>query len=119
MFAAMVLHKHNKHSNGNHSNQHQHHQHHHHHHNARNNNTSSSTSNNLNNNHINNNLGNVNQAFNARTRSAYKFLPELRRNPLLKKDDRFNVERAEHVWRGFGVRKNQRYSINCIVQGGS
>nr|KAF7439390.1 hypothetical protein H0235_001781 [Vespula pensylvanica] len=73
MFAAMVLHKHNKQNNGNNSNNHHHHHHHHqqqHHnnHHTRNNNTSG-TSNNFNNNHINNNVSNVNQAFGARTNS--------------------------------------------------
>ncbi|KAL2718045.1 LOW QUALITY PROTEIN: hypothetical protein V1478_011921 [Vespula squamosa] len=69
MFAAMVLHKHNKQNNGNNSNNHHHHHHHQQHHNnhhTRNNNTSG-TSNNLNNNHINNNVGNVNQTFGTRT----------------------------------------------------
>ncbi|KAL2748964.1 serine/threonine-protein kinase 25 isoform X2, partial [Vespula maculifrons] len=69
MFAAMVLHKHNKQNNGNNSNNHHHHHHqqqHHNNHHTRNNNTSG-TSNNFNNNHINNNVSNVNQAFGART----------------------------------------------------
>ncbi|KAF7412529.1 hypothetical protein HZH66_001425 [Vespula vulgaris] len=68
MFAAMVLHKHNKQNNGNNSNNHHHHhqQQHHNNHHTRNNNTSG-TSNNFNNNHINNNVSNVNQAFGART----------------------------------------------------
>ncbi|TGZ46617.1 hypothetical protein DBV15_04043 [Temnothorax longispinosus] len=57
MFAAMVLHKHNKHNNGNHSN----------HHASNNNSTTNSTSNHLNNNnHINNNVNNVNQAYSTR-----------------------------------------------------
>ncbi|XP_035732139.1 serine/threonine-protein kinase svkA-like isoform X3 [Vespa mandarinia] len=111
MFAAMVLHKHNKQNNGNNSNNHHHQQqqqHHHQHHNnhhPRNNNTSGS-SNNLNNNHINNNVSNVNQAFGART----KVDPEL----IFTKQERIGKGSFGEVFKGIDNRTQQVVAIKII-----
>ncbi|XP_043686899.1 serine/threonine-protein kinase 25 isoform X2 [Vespula pensylvanica] len=110
MFAAMVLHKHNKQNNGNNSNNHHHHHHHHqqqHHnnHHTRNNNTSG-TSNNFNNNHINNNVSNVNQAFGART----KVDPEL----IFTKQERIGKGSFGEVFKGIDNRTQQVVAIKII-----
>ncbi|XP_018313009.1 serine/threonine-protein kinase svkA isoform X2 [Mycetomoellerius zeteki] len=97
MFAAMVLHKHNKHNNGNHSN----------HHASNNNSTTNSTSNHLNNNnHINNNVNNVNQAFNTRA----KVDPEL----IFTKQERIGKGSFGEVFKGIDNRTQQVVAIKII-----
>ncbi|XP_012542388.2 serine/threonine-protein kinase 24 isoform X2 [Monomorium pharaonis] len=98
MFAAMVLHKHNKHNNGNHSNHH-----------ASNNNstTNSATSNHLNNNnHINNNVNNVNQAYSTRA----KVDPEL----IFTKQERIGKGSFGEVFKGIDNRTQQVVAIKII-----
>ncbi|XP_011134885.1 serine/threonine-protein kinase 24 isoform X3 [Harpegnathos saltator] len=97
MFAAMVLHKHNKHNNnGNHSNHH-----------ASNNNPASNTGNNLSNsNHVNNNVSNVNRTFSTRA----KVDPEL----IFTKQERIGKGSFGEVFKGIDNRTQQVVAIKII-----